>query len=131
MKELIFHQAIPCNDLGRTVEFYTRLPHCRVARTYDDRVTFEFFGHQLVCHLDKEHRPANPTLYPRHFGITFKSKDDFDTVLRQAKKENLAFLKKEFIRFAGCPEEHDTFVLVDPSNNVLEFKYYHDATFIY
>jgi len=131
VKELIFHQAIPCNDLGRTVSFYTRLPHCRVARTYNDRVTFEFFGHQLVCHLDNEYRPESPTLYPRHFGITFKNKDDFDTVLRQAETEALAFLKKKFVRFAGCREEHQTFVLLDPANNVLEFKYYHDETCIY
>jgi uncharacterized protein len=131
LKDWIFHQAVPCNDLGRTVAFYTRLPRCRVARTYDDRVTFEFFGHQLVCHLDREYRPPRPTVYPRHFGITFEHRDDFDAVLQTAEQQGLPFLAAEFIRFEGRREEHRTFLLLDPADNVLEFKYYHDPTCMY
>jgi extradiol dioxygenase family protein len=94
-------------------------------------VTFEFFEHQLVCHLDKDYRPARPTIYPRHFGITFKNERDFDAVLRKAEQEGLAFLRREFTRFEGRPEEHRTFLLLDPADNVLEFKYYNDPACIY
>lgn len=49
----IFHLAIPCKDLDETADFYQKLG-CKVARRYDDRVTFNFFGDQVVCHLSPE-----------------------------------------------------------------------------
>ena len=50
---------------------------CYLARRYDDRITLDFFGDQLVCHLSDETVEA-PSLYPRHFGITFRRREDFD-----------------------------------------------------
>jgi uncharacterized protein len=36
-----------------------------------------------------------------------------------------------FHRFEGRVEEHEAFVLADPSNNLLEFKYYADPRTMY
>lgn len=66
----VFHLAIPCKELDETVDFYEKMG-CKLARRYDDRVTFDFFGDQLVCHLSPENIDAEPSMYPRHFGITF------------------------------------------------------------
>nr|VFK47820.1 MAG: hypothetical protein BECKTC1821D_GA0114238_10525 [Candidatus Kentron sp. TC] len=47
----VFHQAIPTHDLDAAVAFYEGKLGCTLARRYDDRVTFNFFDHQIVCHL--------------------------------------------------------------------------------
>jgi len=126
----IFHLAIPCKELDETVQFYEKLG-CELARRYHDRVTFNFFGDQVVCHLNPEGIDKNPKMYPRHYGITFLNKEEFYRVLEFAKKEELPFFQEPMTRFEGKKEEHVTFFLIDPSNNLLEFKYYHDPEMAY
>jgi len=142
----LFHLAIPCADLDTTEQFYTKVLGCRRARRYDDRITLDFFGDQVVCHLAPEAIDATPELYPRHFGITFLNREEFDAMVqRVADKadgggENsvkgeasaaVRILMPLTTRFAGRREEHLTIALLDPSNNVLEFKYYHDPAMVY
>ena len=43
-----------------TVDFYVTKLGCKLARRYDDRVTFDFFGDQLVCHLSEAPRLERP-----------------------------------------------------------------------
>ena len=50
----IFHLAIPSHDLDAATVFYSGALHAEPARRYHDRQTFNFFGHQLVCHLDED-----------------------------------------------------------------------------
>jgi extradiol dioxygenase family protein len=124
--ERIFHLAIPCRDLEEARRFYVDGLGCRLARSYADRVTLDFFGDQLVCHLSPEDVEPEPRTYPRHFGVTFHSREGFDAVRERARDRGLRFLAEPFRRFPGRPEEHETFFLSDPSNNVLEFKWYLD-----
>ncbi|HZH01803.1 MAG TPA: hypothetical protein VEY32_12015, partial [Flavisolibacter sp.] len=70
-------------------------------------------------------------MYPRHFGITFIDKEEFIELLNVAKERNLPFFQEPMIRFKGMREEHETFFLIDPANNLLEFKYYHDVSKVY
>lgn len=127
----VFHLAIPCADLDKAVQFYVNGLGCQLARRYDDRITLNFFGDQVVCHLAPDEIDVNPKMYPRHFGVTFKHKDDFDSLLARAKAEKVDFYKDLFVRFEGKQEEHYTFFLKDPSNNLLEFKYYADSAMMY
>ncbi|QDP39526.1 VOC family protein [Radiobacillus deserti] len=126
----VFHLAIPCKDLDETVDFYEKLG-CKLARRYDDRVTFDFFGDQVVCHLSPDNIDEKPKMYPRHFGITFLDKEEYEEALEYAQKEELPFFHKPMVRFEGRQEEHMTFFLIDPANNLLEFKYYHDSSMAY
>ncbi|WP_078553980.1 VOC family protein [Bacillus alkalicellulosilyticus] len=126
----VFHLAVPCRDLDETAEFYQTLG-CRLARRYADRVTFDFFGDQLVCHLNPDKIDEKPSMYPRHYGITFTNKDEFTALLEEAQQKELPFFQKPMVRFEGKQEEHMTFFLVDPSNNLLEFKYYNDDSMVY
>ncbi|PLT35058.1 VOC family protein [Bacillus sp. V5-8f] len=126
----VFHLAIPCKDLDETVVFYEKLG-CNVCRRYNDRATFNFFGDQLVCHLKPESIEPEPAMYPRHFGVTFFNKDEYDTTLSYAYTRELPFFLEPRTRFKGMPEEHLTFFLIDPSNNLLEFKYYKDQQMVY
>jgi extradiol dioxygenase family protein len=121
-----FHVAVPTHDLDAAVEFYVFGLGARLARRYDDRVTFDFFGDQLVCHLDPGAVPPEPIPYPRHFGVTFARAEDFDRLLRLVEHRKLRVLSGPALRFEGTAEEHRTIFLVDPSHNVLEFKQYED-----
>lgn len=126
-----FHIAIPCNDLDVAQGFYNGLLGCKLARRYDDRITLDFFGDQLVCHLSADAPIVEPQLYPRHFGITFRNLEEFEQLYRLAKERNIPFFRDLAKRFQGLAERHQYFVLRDPSGNLLEFKHYEDARLMY
>jgi extradiol dioxygenase family protein len=131
----VFHLAIPVYDLDETVGFYVTTLGCKLARRYEDRVTLDFFGDQLVCHLT----PAPPVvpaiadleMYPRHFGVTFRDERDFDALLQLCHQREVPFFSQASERFTGMVEVHRTFVIADPSSNLLEFKYYPDSRMMY
>jgi len=128
----IFHLAIPTKDLDLAESFYIKGLNCTLARKYHDRITMDFYGSQVVCHLSlDEDYSIQPEMYPRHFGLTFTNKADFDKIYELARLNNLNIFKEIFPRFQGKQEEHYTFFLQDPSNNLLEFKYYLDSKMIY
>jgi extradiol dioxygenase family protein len=123
--------AIPCADLEAAAEFYEQGLGCRLARRHDDRVTFDFFGDQVVCRLDPGRIDDDPTVYPRHFGITFRDPANHAKVLARAREKGLKFFAEDHARDKGEAEDHTTFYLLDPSNNVIEFKYYPDPVKMY
>jgi hypothetical protein len=116
--------------LNDAANFYKKLG-CTVARSYEDRVNINFFGDQVVCHLSPDKIDSNPQMYPRHFGITIKDGDEYDRFLEQVKSEKLPFFKEPFCRYEGKKEEHRSFLLIDPSNNLIEFKYYKNSEMMY
>jgi uncharacterized protein len=127
----VFHLAIPVHDLDAAQHFYVELLGCKLARRYPDRITVDFFGDQLVCHLT-EGAPAPPgSLYPRHFGVTFRAAADFEALRACAVVRKIPFFSDISTRFEGMVEEHRTFVLADPSGNLLEFKHYRDPRMMY
>lgn len=127
----VFHLAIPCRDLDAAFDFYVVKLGCKLARRYQDRITLDFFGDQVVCHLSPDKIDLDPQPYPRHFGITFKEPQEFDALLHLARQRELPFFSQLMKRFEGMIEEHLAFMLIDPSNNVLEFKHYLDPRMMY
>ncbi|MBL7489840.1 VOC family protein [Frankia sp. AgB1.9] len=133
----VFHLAIPAYDLDETVAFYVGQLGCKLARRYDDRVTLDFFGDQVVCHLAEPPRDApdtpraEPRLYPRHFGVTFRRPEDFDALVRLVEIRKLPVFRPVELRFEGLVEEHRSLVLRDPADNLLEFKHYVDPRMMY
>lgn len=126
----VFHLAIPAQNLDEAQRFYVDGLGCTLARCYDDRITLNFFGDQVVCHLS-DRIDAAPALYPRHFGVTFRDRQSWESVLNRARSHDLPLFAPPFRRFDGRPEGHDAFVLRDPSNNLLEFKHYDDPEMRY
>jgi extradiol dioxygenase family protein len=51
-----FHLAIPVNDLPANRHFYTNILELEEGRSSDHWVDYNFFGHQLVIHLDEDHK---------------------------------------------------------------------------
>lgn len=128
----VFHLAIPVYDLDAAQDFYVTTLGCKLARRYPDRITLDFFGDQLVCHLTEGAVPPEPaSLYPRHFGVTFRDGADFDALHACAVTRKIPFYQEVSTRFEALVEEHRTFVLLDPSGNLLEFKHYRDPRMMY
>ncbi len=128
----VCHVAVPCLDLDKSVEFYVYKLGCRLARSYHDRITLDFFGDQLVCHLSTEDKiDKKPEAYPRHFGITFKNKEEFDQLVHLVKERKIEVFEEVFSRFKGLVEEHLSFMIKDPANNLIEFKWYKDPRMMY
>ena len=128
-----FHLAIPAYHLEDTEDFYVRQLGCKLARRYPDRITLDFFGDQLVCHLTAA--PIEPGgdlhLYPRHFGVTFRESQDFEAVHHLCVQRKIEMFSDLSVRFEGLVEVHRTFVLRDPSDNLIEFKHYDDPRMMY
>ena len=129
--EKIFHLAIPCKNLKDAEAFYAGKLGVQVARQYDDRITLNFFGDQVVCHLSPENIDPEPKMYPRHFGITFRNKEEFDNLLETVREQNIEMFEEPFVRLEGLKEEHGIFFIKDPSNNLIEFKWYNDPSMMY
>ena len=131
----VFHLAIPAYDLEETVDFYVTKLGCKLARRYDDRVTFDFFGDQLVCHLSEaptvRSAMSELPMYPRHFGVTFREQRDFDELYQLCQQRSVPLFADVSLRFEGRVEVHQTFVACDPSDNLLEFKHYSDHRMMY
>ncbi len=128
-----FHLAIPAYDLAETQDFYIGQLGCKLARSYEDRITLDFFGDQVVCHLSPRPAPSSEpvNLYPRHFGVTFREEKDFESLHELCILRGIEMFNKVSIRFEGKVEAHKTFVLRDPSDNLIEFKYYFDHRMMY
>ena len=60
----VFHLAIPVHDLDAAQHFYVTMLGCKLARRYPDRITLDFFGDQLVCHLTEAEAPDTRTAEP-------------------------------------------------------------------
>lgn len=125
-----FHLAIPTHDLDAAQGFYVEGLGCKLARRYADRITLDFFGDQLVCHLSELY-DRDPGLYPRHFGVTFREREDWERLLALVRRRDLRVFAEPTTRFDDLAERHSTFVLRDPSNNLLEFKHYDDPRMMY
>ena len=121
----IAHVAVACRDLEEAARWYSEVLGAQPVRILDDRVTFSFGGVlQLVCHLERRAVEQNPRAYPRHFGLTFLRGEDFSKMADHVEKLGVKLLVRPALRFKDTPHEHRTFMLVDPSGNVVEFKCY-------
>ena len=122
-----FHLAFPVIDLPQTESFYKDLIGCKIGRTSDRWIDFDFFGHQVTAHLvDKMPEIATNQVDGKdvpssHFGAVL----DWDAwhQLRDRLTPHVSeFLIGPYIRFEGEPGEQATMFVTDPSGNGLEFK---------
>ena len=128
----IAHVAVPCRDLDEAARWYAEVLGAEPVRILKDRVTFSFGGVlQLVCHLERRAIESNPRAYPRHHGLTFLRMEDFFRLKAHIERMGVGFLGSPGLRFEGTPHEHQTFMVVDPSRNVVEFKCYVRPEFSY
>ena len=127
----IFHLAFPIKDIESTLDFYRDKLGFPIDLIEKHRCIINFFGHQVVAHVSKKNVPEKVEMYPRHFGIITDDEMQFERLLERAKKTKLSFFQEPFTRFAGTPRAHRSFFLKDPSNNLLEFKWYQNKDLLF
>lgn len=124
-----FHLAIPVNHLETNRTFYREVLGCIEGRSSDHWVDFDFFGHQLVLHV-QEPQPSpqgkgNPVdgkdVPIPHFGVVLEW-DVFQDFSKKLKNKDVEFVIEPYIRFEGKTGEQATMFFKDPSGNALEFK---------
>ena len=128
-----FHLAIRVHDLASARTFYGGLLACPEGRSSSDWVDFDFFGHQLVCHVAGDagveaaaHNPVDGHDVPvPHFGMVLEM-PDWEALAARLKDAGIAFVIEPHVRFKGQPGEQATMFLNDPSGNALEFKSFRD-----
>ena len=122
-----FHLAIPVKEITETRYFYRDILGCEEGRSSDHWVDFNFFGHQLVLHIDSskanilnENSVDGKSVPVPHFGIVL----DWDVFENFEKKirNKVKFIIEPYIRFDGQAGEQKTMFFKDPSGNALEFK---------
>ncbi|WP_419420854.1 VOC family protein [Legionella sp. D16C41] len=120
----LFHLAFPSHDFSLAKFFYHEQLGFSIGRESEHALIFEFASHQLVAHLIDEPLPLQQGIYPRHFGLIFLEKSEFDNFYKHLIAKKTPFEIPLKTRFLNTKIEHQTFFLKDPSNNLLEFKYY-------
>lgn len=126
-----FHLAIPVNDLDKAKEFYNGLLRAEIGRSDPTWIDFNFYGHQLVCHLiersnAQSKNPVDQHDVPvPHFGIVLEW-DTFHQLAMDLKNNKVEFIIEPTIRFKGQVGEQATLFLNDPSGNAIEFKSFKD-----
>lgn len=122
--KICFHLAFPCHDFAAAKKFYVEGLSFQTGRESEHAMILNIGENQIVAHKE-DTRPQSPdAIYPRHFGLIFQTLDQYQALLARAQAKKLAFYRDETIRFPQKKTEHRSFFLVDPSNNLLEFKHY-------
>lgn len=127
----IFHLAVPAADLDKSKEFYKKVFAATIGREYSNYTVYNFYGMQLVLHLDKDAVPDKVKMYPRHFGIIFDNKNEFDSLYNNCKKQKVKMFQELFERYKNQHGWHASFFLQDPNNNLIEIKYYYNTEDIF
>ena len=128
-----FHLAVPVGDLAEARRFYGGLLGCPEGRSAAEWVDFDFFGHQLVAHLDHSGAARTPVhnavdgkdVPVPHFGVVLEW-NHWHELADRLRRAGVVFGIEPGIRFAGQVGEQATMFFQDPSGNALEFKTFRD-----
>lgn len=127
-----FHLAIPVHDLEAARGFYGGVFGCPEGRSSAEWVDFDFFGHQVVAHLEAaknrhvHHNEVDGHDVPvPHFGVVMEW-NNWHALAERLRGLGTRFEIEPGIRFAGQVGEQATMFLYDPSGNALEFKAFKD-----
>ena len=123
-----FHLAFPVSDLAAARSFYGDVLGCPEGRSSAEWIDFDFFGHQIVTHLDPSPaaaRTRNPVdghdVPVPHFGVVLDMAE-WQALADRLGAAGTKFVIPPHIRFQGEVGEQATMFFHDPSGNALEFK---------
>ena len=132
-----FHLAFPVHDLAAAREFYGHVLGCEEGRSSEYWIDFNFYGHQIVAHLDPSaravavHNPVDGHDVPvPHFGVVL-TMDQWQELVARLQAAGTRFGIEPHIRFKGEVGEQATMFFQDPSGNALEFKAFADDAMLF
>ncbi|PWQ92498.1 glyoxalase [Leucothrix pacifica] len=132
-----FHLAIPVRNIEESREFYGGLLGFSEGRSSDEWIDWNFYGHQLVTHLNPnlgaDGKVANhyngvdgKGVPVPHFGVVL-TLEDWQSLANKVTGK-VEFVIEPYTRFKGETGEQSTLFFLDPSGNALEFKAFADLS---
>lgn len=128
---ICFHLAFPVYDFAATKIFYLDGLGCTLGRETSNALILNLRQNQIVGHRIAEPLPYPETIYPRHFGLIFPTHAEWEALHQRAQIKNLKFFRPSSLRHPQQLTEHYSFFLIDPTNNLLEFKFYTNSEAIF
>ncbi|GAB5406911.1 MAG: VOC family protein [Aureliella sp.] len=134
-----FHLAIEVRELTSSREFYGQLLGFEEGRSSDSWVDYDFFGHQVVCHVTDTYPAARSTsanpvdghaVPVPHFGVILDMRS-WEQLAKRLNGADVQFVIEPYVRFKGEPGEQATMFFLDPSGNALEFKAFADPNQVF
>ena len=130
--------AVLVRDLEEARRFYTGALGCAEGRSGTDWVDFNLFGHQFVCHLNRQLGPEGRIashfnavdghgVPVPHCGVVLEPQD-WSELAARLRRHDVEWVIEPCTRFAGTPGEQSTLFIRDPSGNALEFKSFRDIS---
>jgi extradiol dioxygenase family protein len=123
-----FHLAFPVHDIAAARAFYGGLLGCPEGRSAPEWVDFDFYGHQIVTHLDPNmvarphHVPVDGHDVPvPHFGAVLDM-EAWEALAERMRQADADFVIEPTVRFRGEVGEQATMFFLDPSGNAIEIK---------
>lgn len=132
----LFHLAFHVTSLEETRQFYVQVLGAEEGRSTETWVDFNFFGHQLSCHLGN---PAPTTLSGQvggiavpmpHFGILLPM-EDWRALADRLIEQKVQLQLPPTLRFEGQAGEQGTLFISDPSGNAIEIKGFRDTAGVF
>ena len=104
-----FHLAIPVDDLSSSRKFYGELLGCSEGRSAERWVDFNFFGHQMVCHVQEKAGSGNDRIAGSnpvddhavpvpHFGVVLEL-ERWKSLVAKLRAAGIEFVSEPYIRF--------------------------------
>lgn len=132
-----FHLAFPVHDLDVARNFYRDILGCGEGRSSDHWIDFDFYGHQIVAHLNPDARAiaaTNPVdghnVPVPHFGVVL-TMPQWEDLAARVTAAGISFGIEPYVRFKDQPGEQATMFFLDPSGNALEFKAFADDAMLF
>ena len=132
-----FHLAFPVHNLSEARHFYGEVMGCAEGRSSDQWIDFDFFGHQIVAHLDAgarsvaSHNTVDGHDVPvPHFGVVL-TMAQWQALAERVQGAGIQFGIAPHVRFKGRVGEQATMFFYDPSGNALEFKAFADEALLF
>lgn len=128
----LFHLAFPITNIETTRKFYEEILQCKVGRSAETWIDFDFYGHQISAHLEPEEARKTATnevdgdeVPIRHFGLILEW-NQWHALADRLRDAGVKFMIEPHIRFKGKVGEQATMFIQDPSGNAMEFKSFQD-----
>lgn len=110
---------------------------CAEGRSSGHWVDFDFFGHQIVAHLDPAAKPVavrnavdGHDVPVPHFGVVL-TMANWQELAARLETAGITFGIAPHIRFPGKAGEQATMFFYDSSGNALEFKAFADDAMLF
>tara|TARA_R110000787_G_scaffold177046_5_gene289107 strand:+ start:754 stop:1140 length:387 start_codon:yes stop_codon:yes gene_type:complete len=115
-----FHLSFVVPKLRLAEEFYVNFLGCKKGWDASKWIDIIFFGHQLTLHQETDNMKAQSI---DHFGVILE-KAEWLSIAQKVEVQCIPFVLSPNVKTNDDSSESGKFIIKDPANNVIEFKFY-------